>query len=365
MSIVNRTNQRFRGFFLPSSRWGLVATVAVSILVGQLSIMEPRHAHAQAENVEAVPPQVILWGIQRGCDSDVASERKVIERLESYGGTPVLRMRLPVDLQHLNCVGVQCAQLVWEACPTLTGQLVGGEVDEVTSFKGAAPEPVVRLRVWRHDLSNKRNYYLYGLCPRGVCGNLSVQDKLADMVGHIVERQPFEEDPQPLERILDSRLPLCAMSPTLPILPAGTLDLRPPAAPVDPCRPFPALRCSISEFSHVRGSATQRQKNRSTGDLSLSRSVVKGTEGAVWGLFGTSAIAAVMLFALNGSSLATVQTPNYDVQGTFFRPAWTAAGFSLAALTVAIPTTYFLERAAPSSPALDSGQAGVLSCPSQ
>ena len=92
--------------------------------------MDTRCAEAQSSEAAVFPPQVILWGIQRGCDTDAASERRLIERLESYAGPPVRRMTVPSDPRLLNCVGVQCAQLVQDACPQLTGQLVGGEVDD-------------------------------------------------------------------------------------------------------------------------------------------------------------------------------------------------------------------------------------------
>ena len=323
--------------------------------------MDTRCAEAQSSEAAVFPPQVILWGIQRGCDTDAASERRLIERLESYAGPPVRRMTVPSDPRLLNCVGVQCAQLVQDACPQLTGQLVGGEVDEAISFAGPTPELVVRLRVWRYDLGNKKDYYSYGLCPRGVCGHLTVQDKLADMASHLVERQPFEADLRPIQEVLDSRLPLCAMPPERLLLPTWALDFKAQRATFEPCRPFPLPRCSGTTLSQMHKNAPTF--GRSGNASGLSRSVINGTEGAVWGLFGTSAVSAVMLFALNGSSLATSQGANYDVHGTLFRPALTATVFSLATLAVAIPTTYFLERDAEKFPQPSSASEAQLLCP--
>lgn len=330
----------------------------LSLLVGYVVVAGLGLGRVRADELADAPSRVILWGIQRGCEIDTAAEQTLIERLESFAGQRVTRLALPADGKHRNCTGAQCAKLLQDACPSLTGQLIGAEIDEITTVEGSEPKLVSRLRVWRHDLRDKTNYNLYGLCPRGVCGHLSVPEKLADMASHLAERQPFEEDFRSSEEILIARLPLCSAARPSPLKPL------PSAANKDLCRPFPVPRCTKAALALLRDTASSGIE----GGAHFSRSVIRGTQGAIWGLFGVSTAAAITLFALNGTNLGTIASKEYIVEGALLRPAEAATGFSLLSLAVAIPTTVLLGRAAdnaafPNRTLVVKSQAGGLRCP--
>jgi hypothetical protein len=153
--------------------------------------------------------RVVLWGIERGCDPDAAAERAVVLRLESFGGSPVGRLDLPAEARFRNCLGEECAALLKDACPQVQGQLLGADIDDLVAQDAGVSALVSRVRLWRHDLSSGRTYYQYALCPRGVCGDLTVADKLAEMASQLSERLSFEGEARPAALVRTDRLPLC------------------------------------------------------------------------------------------------------------------------------------------------------------
>ncbi len=167
--------------------------------------------------VFALPPaddsgSVLLWGIQRGCDVDASAERAVVVRLQSFAGSQLHRLRhieVPADEESRNCLGEQCAKLLRDACPGMSGQLIGGEIDELVLSDATGKALVARLRLWRHDLAMQRTFYQARLCTRGLCGDQPVTETVAQMAAELLERPAFEADGRPSAVVSAERLPLC------------------------------------------------------------------------------------------------------------------------------------------------------------
>lgn len=170
----------------------------------------PRGALAQSPPEDSGP--VLLWGIQRGCDVDASAERAVVSRLQSFAGSQLHRLQrieVPADEESRNCLGEQCAKRLRDACPAVSGQLIGGEIDDVVLSDSGGKVLVSRLRLWRHDLVTQRIFYQSRLCTRGLCGDQPVTETVAQMTAQLLERPVFEADGRPAAGVAAERLPLC------------------------------------------------------------------------------------------------------------------------------------------------------------
>lgn len=160
---------------------------------------------------------VVLWGVQRGCDPDPAVERAILRRLRSLNGTythpqnPITQIDW-TGSEQMDCVAEQCAELLRKNCKTAVqfGQLIGGEIDDLTVSESGGPQLVSRIRLWRYDLDSKRTFYQTRLCHKGMCGDRGIADATAQMASQLLERPVFEADPRSVGDVRAARLPLCA-----------------------------------------------------------------------------------------------------------------------------------------------------------
>ncbi len=115
---------------------------------------------------------------------------------------------------------------------------------------------------------------------------------------------------------------------------AKGIPMRPPA---EACVALREPKCSGVDLS-----MTPDGRGLSGG---LDPSSAKIIKGLTWGAFAAATTTTIGLFALNNTDAATFGSPSgIPVPHSLWYPAWTAAGFSITLLAVAIPITAIVDR---------------------
>lgn len=140
-------------------------------------------AVAQAEGGSAY-----LWGVRRGCQEDPLLEDAVLSRIRDVGRS-MIKLNVPATPDTRTCSGLGCAQLARQqvGCRSLTGPLLGAELDEVQAPAGV----VTRVRAWRADLDAGAaavSSVAYELCPPERCTSKQLQDLVAKTLSQLLDQ---------------------------------------------------------------------------------------------------------------------------------------------------------------------------------
>lgn len=142
---------------------------------------------AQAQ--DAPPPSTAyLWGIRRGCQSDRRLEDAALSRIRAVGREIVL-LNVPQTPETQSCSGDACAALATStpSCRTLSGPLLGAEVDELPTASGV----VFRVRAWRTTLgaSDPRQVAVeHVTCSGEHCGTKLLSEITAKALNQLLDR---------------------------------------------------------------------------------------------------------------------------------------------------------------------------------
>ena len=135
----------------------------------------------------------------------------------------------------------------------------------------------------------------------------------------------------------------------------GTL-MRPPA---EACVPFNEPKCA-------GGDVLITPDGRRIGSGLVDHRTAKLVKGLVWGAFAASAATTVALFAVNATGAGSIVGSAEHTENALIRPAWTAAGFTVLSLGIAIPITMLVSRSSPATYAGTSPQSrqpSGIQCP--
>lgn len=150
-----------------NQRFSLYVRLGVGLFCGLLSIVE---GPAWAQQTPTDP--IIVWGVQRGCQSDTTIASAVEERLQKLG-TPVYRVADSGPAAG-RCLGAECAEWLVAACPSgllQRSRLLGGHIED--RYKDGRYQ--ARVRLWRVDLTPQgpQSFYRYERldmpCPSKAC----------------------------------------------------------------------------------------------------------------------------------------------------------------------------------------------------
>ncbi len=155
---------------------GWVAAVCALAMLGQSAV-------GQAEGGSAY-----LWAVRRGCQADPLLEDAVLSRIRDVGRS-MIKLNVPATPETRACSGLGCAQLARQqvGCSSLTGPLLGAELDEVQAPAGV----VTRVRAWRADLEAGAaavSSVAYELCPPERCTFKQLQDLVAKTLSQLLEQ---------------------------------------------------------------------------------------------------------------------------------------------------------------------------------
>lgn len=133
----------------------------------------------------------------------------------------------------------------------------------------------------------------------------------------------------------------------------------PMRAPAEACAPFKEPACG-------GGDLVMTPDGRRLGGGGLDPRTAKLVKGLLWGAFAASAATTVALFAANAAGAGSLVGNAEHTENSLIRPAWTATGFTLLSLSVAVPTTILVSRSAAatsSGASLQSRQLSGIQCP--
>lgn len=138
---------------------------------------------------------------------------------------------------------------------------------------------------------------------------------------------------------------------------------RPPAN-TDACEPTKELTCNEAPQSL----GTKGVGITPAPPAGIDPTLAKTVKALTWGGFAVSAAMTIGLFVANKTTAGTeVLSGGTSIEGTLWRPAWTAAGLSVGILAIAIPTTVLVDRAqkraAIGTSAIAANTPSLLRCP--
>ncbi len=220
----------------------------VGLLFGLLSLAA---GPAGAQQTAADP--ILLWGVQRGCQSDVAITSAVQDRLQQLG-TPVYAVA-EAGAAADHCLGEECADLLVAACPPGLLQrsiLLGGHVED--RHKDGRYQ--ARVRLWRVDLTPQgpRSFYRHERldkpCPTGEC-NGELPALVTTWMGQLLEdTRPSEQSAATLH---SAKPPYCTREPATPAFLCAPFNLLSRCGEIEKEVPStaasPALRCPMAVTS--------------------------------------------------------------------------------------------------------------------
>jgi hypothetical protein len=124
------------------------------------------------------------------------------------------------------------------------------------------------------------------------------------------------------------------------------------AAPPTACQPFPLASCGSSALSAL---LDPQLSAAGPAGRHIDRGSARLVNGALWGLFAGSTVASGALLIANATAGTYVDPKGIPIENALWRPAWTAAGISIALLGVAIPVTVLINKAITPSQASQAG----------
>lgn len=142
---------------------------------------------AQAQDA---PPSsaAYLWSVRRGCQPDRRLEDAALSRIRAVGRQIVL-LNIPPAPEAQSCSGDACASLATKtpSCSTLSGPLLGAEVDELQTPSGI----VFRVRAWRATLGSsdpRQVAYEHITCGGEHCGTKLLAETTAKALNRLLDR---------------------------------------------------------------------------------------------------------------------------------------------------------------------------------